>query len=147
MTTRRYLMNLPGVPGSALAGVVGGGFASSAEARQVIDSYERAAAEADSAAGAALVKFGPVPQGRVWLVQRYLVAVEGAPGSVASVYIGNPATINLVDGTAQGDLDVGAGDPPLIVPGGDVLTFEWAGAGDGNRCIATVQYLVARLER
>lgn len=139
----------PGVPASELAGVlvspeVAG--APGGEVREALEGYVRDAADAVSANGSARVTFGPVPQGRMWLVQRYVVAVENNPGSVCSVYVGQPSTLNLEDGTAQGDLDVGTGDPPLIVPGGEVLTFEWLGAGSGNRCIAKVQYVVARLE-
>lgn len=140
---------MPGVPAAELAGVLAAPSSAGGPAgQQVVESYEprAVASETSGATGVATVRFGPVPAGRVWLVQRYLVHVENDPGSVASVYVGSPATVNLVDGTSKGDLDVGSGDPPLIVPGGQVLTFQWAAAGVGNECLATVSYWVARLE-
>lgn len=91
----------------------------------------------------AVVRFGPVPASSMWLLQRYVVSVENDPGSQCSLYIGDPVTPNLEDGTLRGDLDVADGAPPIMVPGGEVLTFQWVSAGVGNVATARIQYLLA----
>lgn len=93
--------------------------------------------------GVAVVRFGPVPTSAMWLLERYVVSVEGSPGSSASLYIGDPKTPNLEDGTVKGDLDVGEGRPAIMVPGGEELTFQWVNAGVGNTATARIQYLLA----
>lgn len=95
-----------------------------------------------AADGTAEVVFGPVPYGEVWLIQRITVQVTNAPGSAASVFVGPPIAANFVDGTIAGDLDVADELQPVVVPGGQILTVQWASAGVGNTATATIQYRI-----
>lgn len=139
------------VPGSDLAGVTGpSGGADLTGAplgvAPMIEGWFRAVAQAAAVAGVGEVRFGPVPQGRMWLLQRYVVSVDPDTGGLAScsLYLGTAATPYLEDGTVKGDLDVGDGDPPIVVPAGEVIIFQWAAAGAG-RCTARIQYAQALL--
>lgn len=137
---------LANVPAELLAGVSGpsGALEGSTGARITTGGYFKAIAQAVSdAAGVAVVRFGPVPTSAMWLLERYVVSVTNSPGSQASLYIGDPVTPNLEDGTLAGDLDVADGAPAIMVPGGEVLTFQWVNAGVGNVATARIQYLLA----
>lgn len=149
-TSPAALYDLSGlsVPASALAGVSGptGGGVASAGVGPTIEGWFRAVASTVAVAGAGEVRFGPVPQGRMWLLQRYVVSVDPPTGGLASasVYLGQAATPYLEDGTIKGDLDVADGDPPIVVPAGEIIIFQWAAAATG-RCTARIQYVQAIL--
>lgn len=133
-------------PLEALAGVSGptGALEGAASVQISTGGLFKAIGQAvTDASGVARVEFGPVPSSAMWLLQRYVVSVTGSPGSAASLYIGSPVTPNLEDGTVFGDLDVADGNPAIMVPGGEVLTFEWVNAGVGNTATARIQYLLA----
>lgn len=148
MLTPRVLTE---VPAELLAGVRGptGALEGSAGVTITTGGLFKVVGQAvTNAQGRALVQFGPVPLASMWLLERYVVSIETppgdpAPGSACSLYIGDPVTPNLEDGTISGDLDVGEGPPAIMVPAGEVLTFEWAGAGVGNTATARIQYLLA----
>lgn len=143
------LQVLPDVPASALAGVLGPnpdtpGIPAGGVGLQLEGIFKQTE-QAVSVGGEARVIFGPVPANRMWLVQRYVISVTGSPGSVCSIYTDEIATSTLEDGTISGDLDVGEGEPSLIVASGSVLIFHWLGAGAGNTASARLQYAVAAI--
>jgi hypothetical protein len=138
------------VPASALAGVVGPAAPINLDGQPAgglglqIEGMFRVSGEATAVGGVAVVSFGPVPQGRLWLLQRYVVSATPAVGAACSLYLDQVATPFLEDGTISGDLDVADGDPPILVPSGSVILFAWAGAAT-SRCYARVQYAQAYL--
>jgi hypothetical protein len=92
------------------------------------------------AAGVADVLLPPVPAGQLMLVERITVSTDSAAASSVRVYLGAAAAINLVDGGANGNLDVSEYARPLLVPGGAQLRIRWSSMTAGAVASARVQY-------
>lgn len=101
-------------------------------------TYVRGSQAAD-ASGIAEVRFGPVPVGRVWDVERIIVHVDSANTTTALVFLGDTEIPNLLDGTPSGNLNVADCNPPIHVPDGEYFTIRWTGAVQGELCSARIQ--------
>ena len=96
------------------------------------------------ASGNGTVRFGPVPPGQHWLIERITVRCSTliAPVPVFTVYTQSVADANAVDTTVAGNLDTSDNSNPVMVEPGEEVIGVWASGVVGAIASWNVQYRV-----
>lgn len=92
--------------------------------------------------GRAEVRYGPVPAGKIWAVERLTIYSDSTTVPIFRWYLGDPKLYNIMEATDNGDFD--AAEYPTAVPVGQGLSVVgvWTGAQEGDRCWLRLQYKV-----
>lgn len=112
---------------------------------QVPGTRGTAVAQGEESGGEIEARLEPVPQNKVWLIERIVVQCTSSVATDAKIYAGDANPINLVDATpGGGNLNVADQFNPVRLDPGQRLTCVWDNTPDGGS-IGTirVQYIEA----
>ena len=108
-----------------------------------------------SSAGVAKMRWGPVPEGYCWYIERYSGYCPTAAATAAVfVVLGSTGTA-AVDPSYQMDSTimaaaqtsvVGDANQPIYVPAGYHFVFQFTGATSGDKCVGSIQHAVHQLD-
>lgn len=92
--------------------------------------------------GQAVATVATVPSDELWFVDRYRVSCNSTKPTQCLVCLDTFG--QDIDGTQDGNYDVGDSNSPVQVPGGVQLLIYWTGASTGAVGRAYVQWTVMR---
>ena len=96
------------------------------------------------ASGIVTLTFPQVADGQLWLVERITVTSTSSTNTAAVVYAGDIDTVNVVDGTNSGNLDLADELSAILVDSTLALTIAWSGVSVGKICTARIQYQIVQ---
>ncbi len=96
------------------------------------------------ATGSMVVQFPTVPDGEVWLVDRFVVSSTSTSATRARLYVDTADPSRLLDGSDAGNLDVADNSSPIQLLAGTALVIVWSGASLGAVGTARAQWSVMR---
>ncbi len=103
----------------------------------------RAETEPADHSGAVTATFDEVEPGRLWVVNRLTVSIDGDECS-AYVYVGEATARGLVDWTPAGNLDISAGVGVYVIEAGRSLIVRWTDTVTAGAVgIASIDYHLA----
>lgn len=97
-----------------------------------------------AAGGLAVVDFGQLDGGELWLVDHAVVSCDSTTATACRWYEGGISDMTLIDGTSTGNFDVADWPNGLQVSPSQSLVVAWSGASNGARGIAAIQVRVMR---
>lgn len=122
-------------------------------ARKYKDYIQAVAATQAGAAGTAIADMVPVPQGLVYVFERYSVWSNSSGTPIFELYTANDRNIWLAnnfvldrtrraDYTANGKNNIADNNSPVVFLEGEVPIFAWTGGSNNDICQAAIQIAV-----
>jgi hypothetical protein len=111
----------------------------------ILDDYaQRSAASPAAAGGVAQVQFGPVPDDRLWFLERLAVSCNSSSATTCTLYLDIIDPTHALDYTPAGNFDIADEAAPIQLPTGSTLLVVWSNASAGAIGTARAQFVVMR---
>lgn len=104
---------------------------------QWVGSVHQASSDAESS-GSATVRFGPVPAGYMWAIERVVVHTTSTGTPEVRLHRNQISNLQLVDGT-DAIFNVADNHQPIRLNQNESLVIEWTSLSTGAICTATLQ--------
>lgn len=112
---------------------------SAAAAWQVVDFLTLRLRTEPASGGRAAVETDQLDPHELWLIDHMVASCDSSTATRVRLYEGAEDPLWLLDGSDQGNFDVGDWPAGLQVGGASTLLVVWTGASNGARGVLTVQ--------